>query len=79
MPEFDVFAPDSYDIGIMELDESSTSDQKLVELPLDKEKEDNRVNPRFGPKHEEAKSAEKENLAEINEILTKPDSNMHTE
>lgn len=69
---------DTYDLGILELDEQSTAttNEKPVDLPLDREP-NRSVNTRFKPKLEQEKA--KENSAEVHEILTKPDELINVE
>lgn len=86
MPEFDVFVPDTYDIGILVLDEIPPK-EKPDEVSIPEEKPDNlpgdrepnrSVNTRFKPKHEQEASKSKETLTELHEILTKPDTLVDT-
>jgi hypothetical protein len=69
LPEFDVFVPDTYDIGILVLDEQST--EKTSNLPGDRDS-NRSINTRFRPKLDETQAKEKE-VVTSHEVLTKPD------
>jgi hypothetical protein len=68
---FNLHDLDTYDLGVLELDEPTTTAEKPVELPADREP--NR-STRLRPKQEDdATEKSKETLSELHEILTKPD------
>jgi len=79
LPEFDVFVPDTFDLGVMELDEPSTPDKRPVELPTGDREPNRSANSRFHYKQAEVKSKEKTDETDHHEVLTKPDEMIDVE